>query len=340
MTLGILEVTEPELEPEPEFRLHRDLREAANSLSEAEARFLVDYYYMMQKDRIRAGHQARKLDEGGEPHMLIAWLGSNTGRLERAIKSALEVYVRSKEQGKWAISQTGIGPVITAGLLAHIDIEKGKTISAMWRFAGLDPTQEWLGVVRGKKLIKDVKEIYGAKPESWEEVAAHIAELTNRKADNVFAGICNEKGVPGWAAAEKYIARRPWNSRLKTLCYHIGECFKRTSGREDSFYGKLYRERKALEIQRNNAGMFKELASKTLGEKSFGDNETRKAYEAGLLPAGRLDLRATRYATKMFLSHFWQVSYEVKHGVKPPKPWIIEHGGHQDFVPPPNWPIQ
>jgi hypothetical protein len=37
----------------------------------------------------------------------------------------------------------GIGPVIAAGLMAHIDITKCPTVGHIWRFAGLDPTLKW-----------------------------------------------------------------------------------------------------------------------------------------------------------------------------------------------------
>jgi len=40
-------------------------------------------------------------------------------------------------------SITGIGPVITAGLLAHLDITQAPTAGHFWRFAGLDPTCKW-----------------------------------------------------------------------------------------------------------------------------------------------------------------------------------------------------
>ena len=40
-------------------------------------------------------------------------------------------------------SIVGIGPVITAGFLAHIDIAKAPTVGHIWRFCGLDPTVRW-----------------------------------------------------------------------------------------------------------------------------------------------------------------------------------------------------
>jgi hypothetical protein len=128
---------------EPIKRLNRDLRQAAKTLTATEARFLVDAYYQMQRDRIRAAHQARTLEEAGEPNQLLGWLFENTAVLERNIKSALGGYSLSNPVGKWAESIIGIGPVISAGLLAHIDITKAPTVGHIWRFAGLDPTVVW-----------------------------------------------------------------------------------------------------------------------------------------------------------------------------------------------------
>ena len=41
------------------------------------------------------------------------------------------------------ISITGIGPVIAAGLIAHIDITKCKSAGQIWSYAGYNPTQVW-----------------------------------------------------------------------------------------------------------------------------------------------------------------------------------------------------
>jgi len=129
-------------------RLSRDLAKAAATLSEDEARFLVDAYYTMQANRIRSAHQSRTLTEAEEPHEVLKWLTSNDMKLERQIARALDIYSASKPLGEWARSIRGIGPIIAAGLLAHIDIEKAQTVSQIWRFAGLDPTRKW---ERGEK---------------------------------------------------------------------------------------------------------------------------------------------------------------------------------------------
>lgn len=124
-------------------KLSRDLAAASVTLSDDEARFLVDAYYQMQESRIRAGHQERTLEESGEPHDVLNWLFSQSSTLEAQIQRALDKYSNSSELGQWARGICGIGPVITAGLLAHIDISKAPTVGHIWRYAGLDPTSEW-----------------------------------------------------------------------------------------------------------------------------------------------------------------------------------------------------
>lgn len=126
-------------------RLTRDLRQAARTLTTQEARYLVDAYYQMQEDRIRAGHQQRKLAEGGEPSGVMDWLGAQRTVLEKQVARALDAYSGANTVGEWARSITGIGPIIAAGLLAHIDIERAPTVGHIWSFAGLIP-----GVVWGK----------------------------------------------------------------------------------------------------------------------------------------------------------------------------------------------
>jgi hypothetical protein len=136
------------IELEPLARLSRDLANAAKTLSIREARYLVDAYYMLQDNRIAAAHQLRTLSENEEPHSVIDWLAAQNESLESQIKRALDKWTDSNPVSAWAKSICGIGLVISAGLLAHIDITKCPTVGHIWRFAGLDPTLKW---EKGKK---------------------------------------------------------------------------------------------------------------------------------------------------------------------------------------------
>jgi hypothetical protein len=122
-------------------KLSRDLRDAAYTLSDEEARFLVDAYYIVQEDRKRSGNQVRAMED--EPHQLLTWFFEQNRIMEQQVKAALDRYSSSKDVGVWMKSQHGIGPVIAAGLLAHIDITRAPTVGHIWRFAGLDPTSRW-----------------------------------------------------------------------------------------------------------------------------------------------------------------------------------------------------
>jgi hypothetical protein len=120
------------------------MQAAAKQLSANEARFLVDSYYTIQDDRIRTGNQISALSKSDDPHELLDWLNSQARNLEGFIKIALDLY----SEDCWGRSVKGIGPVLAAGLLAHIDIEKAPTVGHIWRYAGLDPTSKWK---KGKK---------------------------------------------------------------------------------------------------------------------------------------------------------------------------------------------
>jgi len=121
--------------------LTRDLRTAARTLSDREARFLVDNYYIMQDDRKRAHNQTLMLEGSEEPHLVLQWLAENSRRLEDNIKRALQAYAEGQAVGQWLLSITGIGPVISAGLISYIPIEQTPSASALWAYAGLAPGQ-------------------------------------------------------------------------------------------------------------------------------------------------------------------------------------------------------
>lgn len=131
------------LDMEPIERLSRDLRTTAATLSDTEARYLVDAYYIMQDQRLRTEGQIRAMTGTGEPHAVIAWLSQQSTTLEKQVAGALDRYTSAHPIGQWLKSVKGIGPVLSAGFLAHIDITKAPTCGHIWRFAGLDPTVSW-----------------------------------------------------------------------------------------------------------------------------------------------------------------------------------------------------
>lgn len=278
-------------------RLTKDILNAER-LSDQEARYLVDAYYIMQEDRKRAFNQDRALGEANEPNLVIKWLADQSTTLEKQIKRALERYTDEHPVGSWMKQITGIGPVISAGLLANISMNpwrctnpktsspsfvrckagkpctescghrRTETVGQIWRFAGLDPTAKW-----------------------------------------------KEGQV------------RPWNAALKTLCWKVGQSFMKFSGKEKCYYGHLYLQRKQYEIARNEAGGNAEAAA--AGAARVGKSTDAYAYySAGKLPPAQIDARARRYAVKQFLSDLHAAWYRIEFGTEPPLPYPIAIQGH------------
>jgi hypothetical protein len=124
-------------------KVRKDIRDAAQFLGSDEVRYLVSTYYEMQDNRIRSDHQLRGLEATSKPSDGIAMIAELSRQMENTIKGALDRYSSTHPHGAWLRAQVGIGPVIAAGFLAHIDIERSVTVGKLWAFAGQDPTKEW-----------------------------------------------------------------------------------------------------------------------------------------------------------------------------------------------------
>jgi hypothetical protein len=243
-------------------------------------RKLVDAYYTIQENRMAFSAQARELQAQGSPSSLVEFLSYNLQLMEKSLKYPLEAFAESTVAGEWALSQYGIGPVLAAGLGAHIEITKAPTAGSVWRYAGLDPTQTW------------------------------------------------EKGQ-----------KRPYNAELKTLCWKIGQSFMKFSGKEQCFYGQLYKQDKARRIAKNEAGDYADFAQEILEKKTFKANQTRAKLESGVLSDAQIDAQARRFAVKIFLSHYHAVAYQAHYCEPAPRPYIIAHGDHVHEIAIPNNPF-
>lgn len=259
--------------------LTRDIRSMTVNFDQRSVRDLVSTYYDLQKLRIMTNNRTKALQKAGSPHELVEYYTKQMHNLESGLVKPLNSFANQFEVGRWALSQYGIGPVLAAGLLAHIDISKAPTAGSVWRYAGLDPTTKW------------------------------------------------ETGQ-----------KRPWNAELKTLTWKIGQSFMKFSGRDQCFYGHLYKMDKARRVDKNNNGDYAEFAANILATKNFKANQTKSILQTGKLSDGQIDAQARRFAVKIFLSHYHAVAYQEYHGKPAPRPYIIEHGGHVHEIAIPNFP--
>lgn len=355
---------------DPVAKLQTAARKAAGDLSRDAARSLVDMYYRWQHERISMNNQIRAQLQGmdgaepGESLLVIEHFGAQVAKLEKQMVALLGAWAEKRAEGEWALSQTGIGPIIAAGLSAHIDITRAPTVGHIWRFAGLDPTVKWLGQKGARELLDQVTDegwyaafmqddgeitaAYAMTDIELAELDAGLAEgkrhelttdqillasrLTNRKFGNLVRIAKDDEGRITRKSMLSALAKRPWNASLKVLCWKMGDSFVKVSNNPHAFYGVIYRERKVLEVERNDAGLFADQARETLEAKRITDPVTRSIYEAGKLPPGRLDLRARRYAVKLFLAHWHEAAYIDHYGEKPPLPYPIAHLGHTHVI--------
>jgi len=127
----------------PVRRMEKDILQTAKDLNQTEIRVLVDRFYQTQENRKRSANQLREAMNAKEQCNALAYLLEQDKTLEYEIKKFLTKYSQSHKIGRWCMSNYGVGGVISAGLLSHIDIHKAPTAGHIWNFAGLNPNQKW-----------------------------------------------------------------------------------------------------------------------------------------------------------------------------------------------------
>ena len=351
-------MTEEE-DPFINIKLSKDLLDAAKTLDRREARYLVGLYYQKQEDRKRTAGQIRALTENEEPCGAIGWFNNLDSRMEEQLKGALGKYALGDSLGRWSLEQKGIGPVMSAGLLAHIDIKQAPVVSHIWRYAGLDPTIKWLSAVESEKIAKKYGILRTDKKVSAQKIT-EVASILKSREELFIKKIKNSKGNITGASFIDGMAKRPWNEALKTLCWKIGESFVKVSGKEEAYYGKLYLKRKDYEVAKNTAGVYSDQAASRMNH--VGKTTEAYSWYAGCYPAqvlnnyydlsrddqvklcktlrgdpgsgiamlspGHIYSRAKRWAVKIFLAHWHEQAYREKLGMEPPLPYAIAYLDH------------
>src|ERR1039457_4381199 len=322
------------MELEPVQKLTRDLTKAAATLSLLEVRYLSDQYGIVQKNRLATENQVRALNKSGEPHEVLLWLGKQCQTLENQIKKALDQWTEGQVLGRWAKKVPGIGPVLAAGLMAHIDLEHDRTWYDIVSEGPEGPEQEAQIVAsfRSEKLRKAAGNDYHPLEKDHKIVLKERTErirITTAGKTLSFAG-----WIPGleWKKGEV----RPWNAQLKVILWKCGESFVKVSGRDNDIYGKLYLSYKAYIQKKNERGDYAEQARKILVDRKHREDTVAKTfYLKGLLPPAHIHARARRYAVRIFVSHYHHVAYWLQFHEDPPMPYAQAILLHADYFKPP-----
>lgn len=215
---------------------------------------LVRTMYDYQDLRIRtAGRLRLKADDTpqddtnmAEPifsesdYKIIEYVKEDSENLEKMLAKDIEKIV--KADPLWDAFFDGVkgcGILMSAAIMAEVDIEKATTVSKLWQYAGLNP-----GLVRGKKRVQKGKE--------YEIVVTDTMVRGDRK-------------TPGFVA--------PYNSWLRTkLCGVLADCFIRAKSSYALDYYYPYKQRLEHE-ERKVEGGEKSWKDETKGHR---DNAARR----------------------------------------------------------------
>lgn len=328
--------------------LTKDLKKEIKSIENVgkqEIRFLVDSFYQIQHRRIMLQSQINSIrrstdDTINSYAVILDWQLKAQMVQEKGIKDALEIICRNNEVGRWLLKIKGIGPTLAAGLLAYFDVTGIEYATHFMSYAGLnDNNRPWLGAEKAKKIVN---EVLGHSKEITDE---HLEELSIRTKwkYGYLNKSCTKIDKKGNVKRSKQdlinaIAKIPYNKNLKILMYKVAQQFVKISYNPDSLYGRLYKERKILEMQLNEQGHYADQAKKILETKNIGkDTDAYKAYSQGKLPKAHIQRRAERWATKIFISHLFEEMYRVANDKAPESYYILvygEEGSHRDYIEP------
>lgn len=114
---------------------------------------LIRQFYRVQEHRIAFGGQIRALKEQKLNVDPIKKYFDQLFEIEKQMGKDIGSTIKEEEIWKEFLKGVkGIGPLISAGLINLIDIKEAKHISSLWKFAGMDVTDEGKAPKRKKKV--------------------------------------------------------------------------------------------------------------------------------------------------------------------------------------------
>jgi hypothetical protein len=266
---------------------------------------------------------------------------------KRAIRNEVRSVLVDKLIEEYRLSSDEVGEVVEL----YYDAQELRIMHAnKLRSEGEElPLKLWLGtwLERGEKLMRDklkewIESEAAPAEAKWAYAQAGIgpviaaglsAYIDVNKAKHVsslwkFAGF-----APG---ADRKVkgTKLAYCAPLKTLCWKLGESFVKVSGKPDAFYGKLWAQFKAREIERNESGRYKDAAAEVLRSKKMKEPEVIERLKSGKLTDGHLHQRSKRLAVKIFLSHYWVKAREAR-GLPVTDPYAIRILSHEGKIEPP-----
>lgn len=209
----------------------------------------------------------------------------------------------------WAMQNVGIGPIIAAGLVAHINVTMSPHLSSLWAFAGMP------GDCEEKKWVKGKKRPFNA---ALKKLCFKVGEsfVKNQNREGCYYGqLFAKRKALEWernlngdfaAQAQRQLKIKDWSKASTAKLFYEGKM--------------------------SPTAVRKMLKSDGVPE---GVKATHVGDEVPMLPPAHIHARARRYAVKRFLAHYWIEAYKQHFRTEPPKAYVFEKLGHAHEDPSP-----
>ena len=294
----------------------------------SQLRQLVDLYEQhIQRQRIAMKNRAQSFRRENDPApgertLLDKWATTYEDLehdLKRDIKEAIQVH----PMYSYMVAIRGVSYILTARLLAMLDVRKAPYASSFWKYAGLAVGDFWQDPDTGKIMAPHV----GYASIKSNAGAGDTTKITIRDGVRVSVFLLSKPRENGRAKVrviprdnwQEVRARdqlipgffSPYNRRLKTALHMVATSFQRT---DNEAYLDLYREKYDYYI--NNRPSWARCVdcgtpvTECAERYVHGDHDYRgkgKGWQTG-----RIHQAAQRYMVKVYLSHVWAVWRELE----------------------------
>jgi hypothetical protein len=291
----------------PVQKVTKDMIKQASLGDRGQARALVKIYYQIQDQRLATSRQQSSNHDAQEPNDLLQYLATQFLTLEKTIKRGLEAYVKQSNVGNWLLSVYGIGPVISAAIIAHIDITKAPTAGHIWSYAGILPGIKW---EKGQKRPwnADLKVVL------WKAGCSFMK----------FAAMENCAYGHLYRQRKDYEWKRNLNGGCSEDAFNDKDKYSRTTESWNWVNG-CYLSTDIAPLVATRTSLTPDILAKLRQPPGTG---------MPMLPPAQIDARARRWVVRIFISHVHHVMYIDHYAELPPKPFAIAHLNHAHEIKP------
>lgn len=294
--------------------LTNSVQEDLKTLSGKELKTLFSFYRTYQLARIRLLNQLGAiLATSHIQSKTLAYLANNMIAMEGRIAKIMSLWAENHPVCKWAMSINGIGGIMASTFVGYLNLDKCKCAAQFWKYAGLSPDSKR---VKGEKF-------------NWS------ADL--KMACYLLGDLIVKRGKP---RPEKYREKiQKWNEEHpdnpKRITREDWQQVCEDWQSDSNLYCRLYWSRKEYETKLNEERAYADQAKALLAERRYTNPDDIAVLKSGKLKASHINMRARRYAVKMFLAHLFEFSWEAKYGWAP-TPYAVAHLDHREVIPIPN----